>query len=92
MATITKRLCTDGVSWGARVRVVGNPTLTRSFGIKIEAERWAALKATLIARHRDLLLGAPARSFGQKSVRPRSSATVRTYLQALPAAGEHRLR
>lgn len=37
----------------------------------------------LIARHRDRLLGAPTRSFGQKTTKPRSSSTVLHYLAAL---------
>lgn len=37
----------------------------------------------LIAKHRDLLLGAPTRSFGQKKLRPRSPSTVLHYLCAL---------
>jgi hypothetical protein len=34
----------------------------------------------LIALHRDRLLGAPCRGFNNKTCKPRSNATVRTYL------------
>ena len=46
----------------------------------------------LIARHRDLLLGAPTRSFGQKTSRPRSPATVLHYLAALSSAFKYAIR
>ncbi|MFO1306607.1 MAG: site-specific integrase [Burkholderiales bacterium] len=37
----------------------------------------------LIARHRDLLLGAPTKAHGHKRTRPRSAGTVRSYLSYL---------
>lgn len=40
---------------------------------------------SVIARHRDLLLGAPTRANGHKSTRPRSAGTVRSYLAVLAA-------
>jgi integrase len=40
----------------------------------------------LIAKHRDLLLGAPTRSFRQKKLKPRSASTVLHYLCALSSA------
>lgn len=40
----------------------------------------------LIAKHRDLLLGAPTHSFRQKTVKPRSPSTVLHYLAALSSA------
>lgn len=39
----------------------------------------------LIARHRDLLLGAPTRAHGHKTTRPRKPGTVRSYLALLSA-------
>lgn len=39
----------------------------------------------LLARHRDLLLGAPTRAHGHKTTRPRSAGTVRSYLAVLSA-------
>ena len=41
------------------------------------------INPSLIARHRDLLLGAACRSHGHKRAKPRSSATTRKYLIAL---------
>ncbi len=46
----------------------------------------------LIAKHRDLLLGAPTRSFGQKTLRPRSPSTVLHYLCALSCAFRYGIR
>lgn len=46
----------------------------------------------LIAKHRDCLIGAPTRSFGQKRLKPRSSDTVRKYLHALSAAFKYGIR
>jgi integrase len=40
----------------------------------------------IIAKQRDLLLGAPTRSFRQKKLRPRSASTVLHYLCALSSA------
>jgi hypothetical protein len=39
----------------------------------------------LIARHRDLLLGAPTRAHGHTTTRPRSAGTVRSYIAVLAA-------
>lgn len=46
----------------------------------------------LIAKHRDLLLGAPTRSFGQKRSKPRSASTVLHYLCALSSAFRYGMR
>jgi integrase len=46
----------------------------------------------LVAKHRDLLLGAPTRSFGQKKLRPRSASTVLHYLCALSSAFRYVIR
>jgi integrase len=40
----------------------------------------------LVAKHRDQLLGAPTRSYRQKTVKPRSPSTVLHYLAALSSA------
>jgi integrase len=44
------------------------------------------VSATLIAKHRDLLLGAPCAGHGHKKKRPRSTHTVRNYLVELGRA------
>ena len=46
----------------------------------------------LVAKHRDLLLGAPTKSFGQRTFRPRSPSTVLHYLCALSSAFRHGIR
>lgn len=46
----------------------------------------------LIAKHRDQLLGAPTRSFGQKKYKPRSASTVLHYLRALSSAFRYGIR
>jgi hypothetical protein len=46
----------------------------------------------LIAKHRDLLLGAPTRSHGQKTLKPRSPSTVLHYLCALSTAFRYGIR
>lgn len=50
------------------------------------------ISPVLIAKHRDLLLGAPTRSFGQKTFRPRSPSTVLHYLCALSSAFRYATR
>ena len=47
--------------------------------------RLADVTPMLIARHRDLLLGAPTKAHGHKRTRPRSAGTVRSYLSYLSA-------
>lgn len=46
----------------------------------------------IIAKHRDLLLGAPTRSFRQKKLKPRSASTVLHYLCALSTAFAYGIR
>jgi integrase len=46
----------------------------------------------MIARHRDELLGAPTRSFKQKTTKPRSGSTVNHYLCALSIAFKFGIR
>jgi integrase len=46
----------------------------------------------LIAKHRDMLLGAPTRSHGQKTLKPRSPSTVLHYLCALSTAFRYGIR
>jgi integrase len=145
MASISKWHRRDGgVSWHARVRVVGYNALSKTFRTKLEAQQWASLTeaaakgrtlavcreatlgalidefsprakpstrrllhywklalgqlrlrdvtAALIAKHRDTLIGAPTRSFGQKTLRPRSASTVLHYLCALSTAFRFAIR
>lgn len=47
--------------------------------------RLADVTPMVIARHRDMLLGAPTRAHGHKTTRPRSAGTVRSYLSFLSA-------
>ena len=47
MATLRKRRNGDGsTSWDATVRIVGYPTIGKSFRTKIQAELWAARTET----------------------------------------------
>lgn len=46
----------------------------------------------LVAKHRDRLLGAPTRSFGQKRLKPRSPSTVLHYLCALSSVFRYGIR
>ena len=47
MATLRKRRNVDGsTSWDATVRIVGYPTIGKSFRTKIQAELWAARTET----------------------------------------------
>lgn len=46
----------------------------------------------LISKHRDMLLGAPTKSFGQKTLKPRSPSTVLHYLCALSSAFRFAIR
>jgi hypothetical protein len=46
----------------------------------------------IIAKQRDLLLGAPTRSFRQKKLKPRSASTVLHYLAALSSAFKYGIR
>jgi hypothetical protein len=63
MATMRKRRNGDGsTSWDATVRVVGYPTIARSFRTKIKAELWAArteaaAKGGTLASGRGMTLG-----------------------------------
>ena len=53
------------------------------WGAHLGTLRLTDVTPMLIARHRDLLLGAPTKAHGHKRTRPRSAGTVRSYLSYL---------
>jgi integrase len=52
---------------------------------QLGALRTRDVTPSVIARHRDLLTGAPTRANGHKKTKPRSASTVRSYLALLSA-------
>jgi len=69
-----------------------NPKLRRPVGAALTYWRahlghlrLADITPMLVARHRDLLLGAPTRAHGHKTMRLRKAGTVRSYLSCLSA-------
>ncbi|WP_152619834.1 hypothetical protein [Paramagnetospirillum magnetotacticum] len=52
MADFIKRVGTNGkVSWQARVRRKGFPDMFKTFRTKVEAQKWAAVTESEMARH-----------------------------------------
>jgi hypothetical protein len=51
VASFSKRSGSNGVTWNARVRVMGHPTQSKNFKTKAEAKEWAAkTEATITGR------------------------------------------
>lgn len=61
-------------------------SLLRYWRSELGSLRLRDVTPVLIAKHRDQLLGAPTKSFGQKTLKPRSPSTVLHYLCALSSA------
>ena len=62
-----------------------NPAAINYWRGQLGALRTREVTPSVIARHRDLLTGAPTRAHGHKKPKPRTASTVRSYLATLSA-------